>query len=316
MSPLLLRNLEELVHIRHCWHPRDCAPVEISADEESAEPSPADRTVAVSTFSGGVDGFYTLWRHHEGHVGRRRVSIDGAVFINGMDHERDYAEAYRAACDRMRGPLADLGVTLIPVETNRRDIRMRRNDSFATVAIGALSLFAGRCGTGLFSAGASYVDLPVPNPSSPITDHLLSGDGFEAVLDGAETIRPRKIDAIADWPIARRLLRVCNDRERPYENCGRCEKCIRTLLGFRLSSGSTPECFDGEVTNAMIRAVKLRSASDLIGFRNLLRRAAEVGREREPWVRAVRYALRRGAVHSRITAFRDWTRARRAAREG
>lgn len=49
------------------------------------------------------------------------------------------------------------------------------------------------------------------------------------ILAKEEMICNDKIEAIADNPIAQKYLHVCVETDR---NCGRCEKCLRTLLSL------------------------------------------------------------------------------------
>jgi hypothetical protein len=47
---------------------------------------------------------------------------------------------------------------------------------------------------------------------------------------GTEMTRLRKVEIVADWPVALQHMRVCQNDNSGSKNCGTCEKCIRTML--------------------------------------------------------------------------------------
>jgi hypothetical protein len=78
--------------------------------------------------------------------------------------------------------------------------------------------------------------------SNPLTDPFHSTDTLQIIHDGGESTRIQKLDAIAGWPITWDRLRVCRTRRaenvnvkgRAIENCGACEKCVRTMLALSM----------------------------------------------------------------------------------
>jgi hypothetical protein len=93
-----------------------------------------------------------------------------------------------------------------------------------------------------------------------MTDPLMTGDRFTIIHDGAGFSRTEKIAAIMRNPIACRTLRVCWAGADQSQNCGRCEKCVRTQLNF-LANGATrmPECFPGDLDLELIRTMDVSS---------------------------------------------------------
>ena len=61
-------------------------------------------------------------------------------------------------------------------------------------------------------------------------DPLWSSRALRVAHVGAEKWRTQKLLDLADEPLVRRHLRVCWRNLAPAGNCGRCEKCIRTML--------------------------------------------------------------------------------------
>jgi hypothetical protein len=72
-----------------------------------------------------------------------------------------------------------------------------------------------------------------PFGTHPLIDPYYSSSDLRVHHDGIELSRLDKVRLIADWPVALENLRVCN-RFLAYEpgklNCGKCEKCVRTML--------------------------------------------------------------------------------------
>jgi hypothetical protein len=74
-----------------------------------------------------------------------------------------------------------------------------------------------------------------PYGTHPLLDPLYSSSDLRIRHDGIELSRLEKTRLIAGWDVALQNLRVCN-QYRQYRsgrlNCGRCEKCVRTMLGL------------------------------------------------------------------------------------
>ena len=70
---------------------------------------------------------------------------------------------------------------------------------------------------------------------------VLSAAGPSVVFDGLDAMRLDKIKYIASSPLALRWLRVCWQNLGISYNCGRCEKCLRTMIGLELA-GALGKC--------------------------------------------------------------------------
>jgi hypothetical protein len=72
-----------------------------------------------------------------------------------------------------------------------------------------------------------------PYGTSPALDALWSTEQVELAHDGFEATRLEKIRALTEVPAAMRWLRVCQAGGSDY-NCGRCEKCLRTMVELHI----------------------------------------------------------------------------------
>ena len=98
-----------------------------------------------------------------------------------------------------------------------------------------------------------------PWGSPPLLDPLWSTESLEIVHDGGET-RLEKLRGLAGHPEGLALLRVCWENA-DENNCGRCEKCLRTMLELRALGVEFTAAFPGRLTPALVGAQQLNSSS-------------------------------------------------------
>jgi hypothetical protein len=145
---------------------------------------------------------------------------------------------------RSQKALDDVGVKLIPVKTNFRNIsKVDWIHSFSCALVAALGNYKMTAGTVLIGSNEPYNSLVMAVGSSPITDHLLSSDDLTVIHDGASHSRTEKVQEIQMWKAGMENLRVCWDGELKDRNCGVCEKCLRTKLNFLALKAPIPSSF-------------------------------------------------------------------------
>jgi hypothetical protein len=139
----------------------------------------------------------------------------------------------------------------------------------------------------MLGSGDRYYDVRA-HGSTPLTDPLLGSDAFSVRHDGAAASRIEKVALVAEWPQALQNLRVCWEGPNKGRNCGRCEKCIRTILDFRVAGLALPPCFEQDVTLEQIRTVPIWYRSQMEEFQSIVDHADASGLGKEPWVRVLR----------------------------
>ena len=122
-----------------------------------------------------------------------------------------------------------------------------------------LWIFNSQYEIGLLASGFDDY-LEEPQGSTPWTDPLLGSDAFRIVHDGAGYTRMQKIDSLLSWESALPFIRVCFERKGVKINCGKCEKCIRTILSFRVVGAGLPSCFSGDITINQIKALSIKDS--------------------------------------------------------
>ena len=65
--------------------------------------------------------------------------------------------------------------------------------------------------------------------------------------------------ALQGWPLFNQEVRVCWSPLPGGGNCGRCEKCLRTTLGYLAVSGTVPPALpnDPEMLRQAVREIKV-----------------------------------------------------------
>ena len=268
-SERLLRNSRRLQDILSAFSDGRLTPVPIVA-EAGPTPAPPGRGTA-AFFSGGVDSFYTALK--------RAPELTHLVFVCGFDIRDTTSRRARSALRGVRAAAADLGKELIEVETNLRAV----TDPYETwqlahgVGIAAVALLLQQHLERIYvPASFAYADLG-PWGTHPLLDALWSTEAIEVVHDGCELIRAEKVAAIVGSPVVLEHLRVCNQQASKY-NCGKCDKCVRTMLNLRLA-GALPRArtFPDTVSLRKVAGFRPDAYAERVATRNNLRRARATG---------------------------------------
>ena len=241
----LLANLIEFQSAWRRWLPEIYSIVDIKVDSvrENERPVPG----ALCAFSGGVDATFSVWRHSQKRNSFRSQKINLCGLVHGFDIPLADTEAFESVVRRSRQTLDDIGVELVPIKTNFREISpVNWEHSHAAALVAAFSNLKSVAGTNVIGSSGDYRSFTIPWGSSPITDHLLSSEDFIVMHDGASHTRTEKVKEISDWKVGVGNLRVCWAGETKDENCGECEKCVRTKLNFLALGLPLPGCFKKE----------------------------------------------------------------------
>ena len=226
-------HLDAVQGIYHQWD-RTLTPVEIQSGVHSAVRPSGSRVGAF--FSGGVDSFYTLLEHQD--------EITDLIFVHGFDIRLSDGKLARMAEESVRRVGAHFGKRVIKIETNIRPF-FDGYGSWGVLTHGAALAAVGHALPREFrrvyiAASDSYPKL-TPWGSHPHLDPLWSRSDLEFVHDGYAADRLDKIRRIATSEIALQNLRVCWKNWRGALNCGRCEKCLRTMVSLRIA-GALERC--------------------------------------------------------------------------
>jgi hypothetical protein len=297
VSPSLLANLELFMKIWEIWAPGRYRPVALSADAELELPPAREPNTAIASLSCGVDSCFTLYRHARGLAGRRSQRVAATVMQHGFDVWLGRANTDGVFAEMLadgRALAQSLGLPCVAMKSNFQQMRLDWADAWGTQLASGLSLLAARYDAALIANDMPYHWI-MPWPCHPLTTPLLASRGFAFIDDGGECSRVQKAKLIAGWPEAMRRLHVCFGLDAPgtYRNCCKCEKCIRTILAFRVAGCAKPDAFAHDPTDADIRRVRLQMITRVLRWQQLARQAEAAGLGQTGWAKSVRAVLRK-----------------------
>jgi len=227
-------------------------PVE-AASEHTPQPPPGRRGVFVF-FSGGVDSFYSLLMH--------RDEITHVVFVHGFDTLLAHKAVRARNVQAVRQAAAELSKGFIEVETNYRscvDRFEKWEHHTATIAqLAIASVLGSQFHRAYLAENFDYFR----QSETTNTATVWRADGIETLQDGIDCKRIDKTAYIADSATAMRWLRVCWQNKAMAYNCGRCEKCLRTMIALRLA-GALHRCrtFDRPIDLERIRYLRFSDSA-------------------------------------------------------
>jgi hypothetical protein len=236
-----------------------------------------------------VDSFYTLLKHQQ--------EITDLIFIHGFDFSLDNDALRKKASEMIREIGLHFGKRVIEIETNAElflDVFLWSHDSHGAflASIGYLLLsFFRRIyvpASHTYANAAFYL-----LGSHPSLDPLWSTEALEFVHDGCEAARIDKVALIAKSDVALNFLRVCFEGPNRPRNCGRCEKCIRTMINLHIV-GALDRCttFENQLDPKYIEKMMIYNYGGRLFIRENLK-ALENRPEDRKLYNALRKALRR-----------------------
>lgn len=235
----------EFMRIFAAGYPGRYSVVPVEATWTTAPPERVGKQV-VSTFSGGVDSFHTLMRRTRDGIGPAE-RLTHVLFVAGFDLDPVANGAYyrEVAVDYAR-IAASRGATLLLAETNFRKFStplqwLTMHGCGVIACAHALSALVGT----FYIPSTLSADLPrwPPWGTDGWTDYLLGSENLQIVHDALEATRTEKIVELAAWDEFLRSARVCLHPPAHGGNCGRCEKCRRTMVHMDIAG-----CLDRATT--------------------------------------------------------------------
>jgi hypothetical protein len=208
--------------------------------------------------------------------------------IHGFDIPLSMDELFRMSFSVAKKTLETVGLPLIPIRTNiLEEVPVHLGYSHGAVLVSSLQFLKSKFDIALIASSMPYVELVFPWGSSPLTDHLLSSSRLRVLHDGAGYSRSEKAQCIAEWTEGIANLRVCLTNVNPHLlNCGRCEKCVRTMACFAVNRAPIPKCLNGDlnVLNKRVKSFRLHSPEYATQWIDLMKKAKQ-NKIRDPWVK-------------------------------
>lgn len=307
VSQTLLRNLEEFQSVWSAWRPDVYSKVAVSADEEVTLVPSNDRR-GIFAFSAGVDSAISLVRHIGPNAGRAAIDPVAAVLVHGFDIPLRKEKGFAVARENAFHMTQALDTPLRGLRTNWRETFCHEwEDEFATGLIGCLSLYSTEANFIVLGADEDYGNLVFPWGSNPVSNPFLSG-AMRVHSEAGGLTRTARVGELAAFPEVAKRLRVCW-RTTDGENCGVCEKCIRTKLNF-MANGHEPAPFDRRPTDAEIARITASNPVKLAFLREI-RATAKANGIDEAWVKALDKTIAKNGrllpvMHNVVNPAKKW----------
>ncbi|MCW2987357.1 MAG: hypothetical protein JWM24_295, partial [Solirubrobacterales bacterium] len=272
VSPRLLRTQREFQAVQRAWSLEwefgdpPLQEVEVVAPTRVPQPPAAPGRVA-AFFSGGVDSWSTVLANPD---------ITDLIFVRGIDlmpklaHQAGLADRVE---ERLREAAAELGLPLHVVETNLRELSdpLARWETYYGCAVAAVALFLSPLFERVLIAGDSDYEVQGRLGANWMVDQLWSTERLEIVDDGGRRSRLQRLAAIAGHPLVQRTLRVCWENPQGAYNCGRCRKCLMTMIGLEvLGARRRIATFPPDLDLDAVKAIEISAAALLPLWEDLL----------------------------------------------
>ena len=238
ICPRLKEGLETVMAIMHHWTGGRFRPLVVEAPLARSVLHADKARHAAIFLSGGMDSLAALKNIIDNYDRSHPAYPRDALLVHGFDIGGVVARGakypvFDRAREAMAPVAAEAGLTLVPAYTNIRHLCDARelwlNYFFGAVLAAAAHALAPRINLAWL---ASSYDVPNLHPcgSHPLLDPEYGS--FDLAIRHRDTglSRMQKLAIVADWPTAFQHFRVCLANVPDKLNCGRCEKCVRTML--------------------------------------------------------------------------------------
>ncbi len=236
ICPFLKEGLHVAMNLLKDWTKGQYNPLKIEGKTSSGAGMPVKHRAGM-VMSGGMDSLAALRLNREHYPRTHPGYVKDCFFLHGFDIggvvERGMKyHVFERAKEAILNITNDAGAQLIPVYTNIRHLCDKRDlwlDSFfGAVLAGIAHSFSSRID--MMFIGSSY-DIPNLHPcgSHPLLDPEYSSYNMRIRHRDYELSRMEKIKIVSKWGVAFDNFRVCLANVPDRLNCGKCEKCVRTM---------------------------------------------------------------------------------------
>ena len=243
ISPEIKDGLTNSMRCLIDWHGGDRKVIKIEAPIEKEVLFLDKPERAAALFSGGIDALAMVRDNHLNFASDHpRYIKDGILVYGVLEGENEYDPSFQNVVNAVDTMAEDAGIELIQVHTNAyahfRDLdpdfsfwRFEYHGSFLAAIAHA---FAPRFSYASIASTYDFANLE-PWGSHPLLDPLYSTTSLRVRHENAALSRLEKTKLVGEWDVALSHLRVCNEKESYSQgnyNCGKCEKCVRTMTAF------------------------------------------------------------------------------------
>ena len=262
--------------------------------------------------SGGVDSLSTLRLNRLDYpLDHPRSVQDGLVVygfdIGGLREWKTEDDIFERATKSLEILAKDTQIQLIPISTNLRhlddDIGFWQYEFHGAALAAVGHILSSRLSTVLISSTYDVHHLK-PWGSHPLLDSNYGSADLEILHDGLPLSRLEKVRIVSEWAPALANMRVCTMNEPEKLNCGRCEKCLRTIAELdAIGKLGEASAFQADETSLqMLDSVKIAYGYQNACWRELI--PCFVAQGRHDLARKIRWKSTRFEIQDRL--LRRW----------
>ncbi|MFT3882887.1 MAG: hypothetical protein QM703_24935 [Gemmatales bacterium] len=262
VSAKLYHGLLRFQQVLHGWFP-ELKPVPIETELRTRPLRESLGSGTGSFFSAGVDACYTFLKN--------QAELTACILVHGFDYHLEHSHIRQAVSQMAHQAMQTLGRPLIEVDTNLRSFSDHyadfRQHYFGSILASVAQLISPQIRKVYISSSRS-ADKLKPWGSHPDLDYLCGSDELDVVHYGCDVTRSQKTMYISQSDAILKILRVCisgSHHSAEQYNCGKCEKCLRTMMDLRLA-GALDRCTTFRHPFSLHRLARTRIDNDVMDF--------------------------------------------------
>ena len=259
-----LESLSKIRSVLKKWYPK--LPFSTKIDVEKVISNKFRGKNYGLLFSGGVDSACSYIRHRDKNpclimVRGADMHLDDDIWFKIKKTYEDFAAEEGVEITFIECNTSELkNINLLQVEFGRflTDFSWWGGIEHGIVFLGLCAPITVKKKIGtLFIASSFTKDFNYPWGSHPLIDNKVSWADVRVIHDGYHLDRQEKIKVIKNYWLRKRKqypLRVCWENAAQF-NCGKCEKCWRTMIGL-IIEGIDPKILGFHVEDNFLESVK------------------------------------------------------------
>ena len=247
LCPVLCSNLNSAMTMLEAWYPELGRPLTIEPSH-GFKAIPPFQAQSASLLSCGIDSLATVRWNKMNLPSDHPASIKGLIPVCfpreiGLTEEETSNRTRKRIASASRVG-ADVGTYSIPIMTNILELDGDGwffNYKWHSAVFIAAAYFVSRCFNKFYIAASDDAAHFIHWGSNPLLDSWYSSGHVQIEHHGMSMSRFEKTKLVSEWPAGLQNILVCQGRDSGQSNCGKCEKCIRTMVMLE-ALGKLREC--------------------------------------------------------------------------
>ena len=293
VDPQLRSRLTIAMRLLKRWHQSPLQPVNIVAPAATHSLPDIPQSTTALFLSGGVDSLSALYRNASQYPMGDPKRVGVAFFVHGLDvgdpNKPNRLDVWNLGIQKLSVLCQELGVELVTVKVNLRNLatswRLYGGWQHASLLAAIAHAASSRIHRCIIAPDYSIEHIPHPHGSHPWLNSYFGADFLEITTGDMEQFsRVEKIRFLSTQPGVLDALRVCWDSAAIPEghlNCGRCLKCVRTMLAFMVCGQLAHRtAFPGnDVSPQLLKTVPIKTQAELELYFEVLPPLEAMGRQ-------------------------------------